>query len=509
VIEDSCYNRISNSDPNSSTGSTTSTNLTYSTFNWGVNGLVNSTVFVDNTLTRARYHGSGVVGAMNTISFFVKMDDNTEPVIGNSTSTGDFGIAMDGGLFTGTTFKQHIYNNIWLVYASTTIASTSNVNGIIKLTSQSSKGFIVSGYQFTVGSLRPYLKTTNRLNVPCLDYSRSLLEPSLVIEAQRTNLVLRSEEFDNAVWLKLNSTVTANTTLSPNNAQVADKIVEDTNTGVHYVGQGVTLVSGTTYTYSIYAKLADDRDIRIVDGVQNKFITVDLTNGSVISSNFISYNVESVGNGWYRISFQYLSTTSGTVVFYVEPQTFGGSFNYLGNGTSGIYVWGAQIEVGSNATSYIPTTTATVTRNGATSFVDLFNNNMLNQNNFTLFIEGYYYSHDLSLIPFGLSDQTANNTNTNQLTFVDGFKGVYIVGGVATTIGTSLAKNSAFKIAIQYSSGSLKFFRNGVQMGTTYSVPVFNYRYIFLNHGSTTYSVDKIFLFNRTLSDLECADITD
>jgi len=141
--------------------------------------------------------------------------------------------------------------------------------------------------------------------------------------------------------------------------------------------------------------------------------------------------------------------------------------------------------------------------------VDLFNNNMLNQNNFTLFIEGYYYSHDLSLIPFGLSDQTANNTNTNQLTFVDGFKGVYIVGGVATTIGTSLAKNSAFKIAIQYSSGSLKFFRNGVQMGTTYSVPVFNYRYIFLNHGSTTYSVDKIFLFNRTLSDLECADITD
>lgn len=200
--------------------------------------------------------------------------------------------------------------------------------------------------------------------VPRIDYAPVTGECNgLLIEEQRTNLLAYSEQFDNAAWPKSNATVTPNATVAPDGTPTADKLVENTATATHYAYQGITTPANTTYTFSIYAKAAErtrvsvtTRGVGWVSGVVNIF---DLTNGSVVTGAGV---VTNVGNGWYRISVTDL--TDGTVQFrgLLVSTASGASQNFLGDGTSGIYIWGAQREVGSFPTSYIKTEASQVTR---------------------------------------------------------------------------------------------------------------------------------------------------
>ena len=208
-------------------------------------------------------------------------------------------------------------------------------------------------------------------NKPRLDYLGSTC-PKLLLEPQRTNLTLYSEQLDNAYWNKTGCSVTANATTSPSGSINADQIIESATTADHAIFDVVTYyVSGTTYTVSFYAKANGRSKIDLTSANSGTCPTgrFDLTAVTALATG-TSFNakIESVGNGWFRCSVSKIAPNTGLDVnYYLMVQNFGTN-SYLGNGTSGVYLWGMQTEAGAYATSYIPTTTASVTRNADLSY---------------------------------------------------------------------------------------------------------------------------------------------
>ena len=184
----------------------------------------------------------------------------------------------------------------------------------------------------------------------------------LLVEEARTNLLLRSEEFDGAGWTISNATVTANSTVSPSGEQTADKLVATGGSGDHTAYQSFAVTSGTSYTFSCYLKAAErtsyDLAFRVAalwPGALNQVATFDLVAGTAtVKFGSPSTSITPLTNGWYRCSVTSTASASGTG--QVRPQD-----TFDANG-EGVYLWGAQLEEGSFPTSYIPTTGTTVTR---------------------------------------------------------------------------------------------------------------------------------------------------
>lgn len=210
-------------------------------------------------------------------------------------------------------------------------------------------------------------------NVPRLDYSNGSC-PSILVEPQRTNLYLRSQEFDNASWTKSNTTVNANQTASPDGTTTAEKLNDiisgSSNDYLLNVQSALSYTSGTPYTVSFYAKNIDRRYmyIRFVPNAfgVNKYAYFDLQNG-VISKldSGATATITSVGDGWYRCTATYTATVTTSTIYgvYIGLSADGLNNFYVNPSVKSVYIWGAQLEAGSYTTSYIPTTSASVTRN--------------------------------------------------------------------------------------------------------------------------------------------------
>lgn len=174
------------------------------------------------------------------------------------------------------------------------------------------------------------------------------------------NLLLQSQTFDVSPWTVANTSVTANATTAPDGTTTADRIFEDSANSAHAIYQALGTTSGSC-TFSVYAK-ADTRSwLNInayVAGVRNNWF--DLTNGvtGTVASGCTA-TITSVGNGWYRCT---VTTTGGSPTYFECWLATGNNVTtYAGDGTSGIYLWGAQFEARSSATAYTATTTQAIT----------------------------------------------------------------------------------------------------------------------------------------------------
>lgn len=234
-------------------------------------------------------------------------------------------------------------------------------------TGDGTSGAYVWGMQLTkTSSVAPYIPTTTA--AVTRDFALGY-----VSEDSRTNVMLRSEEFDDATWSKTLSTVTANAITAPDGRSTADKLVEDTSGGQHDVRQNRTAGASLPYSLSVYAKAGERSIIRVYAddlGSNVASVKVNLATGSIHTAasgtgfTAIGADVFYLRDGWYRIVLRFTSAAGVTTLrseFVVCDET--GAHTYTGDGSSGLYLWGAQLEQAHVALSYIPTTTANAVRN--------------------------------------------------------------------------------------------------------------------------------------------------
>ena len=182
------------------------------------------------------------------------------------------------------------------------------------------------------------------------------------------NLYTYSEQFNDASWFKNNYNVTANATSAPDGTLTADKLIAINASTFHDLFKSPGL-SSNTYTLSIFAKAAEQSfiQLRIDDGVLSRVAMFNLSTGSVSSSsNVTSPTITSYPNGWYRCSIT-VTTNIINVVFNGFPTS--SNATYSGDGVSGVFIWGAQFEYGSSASTYYPTTGTAKIR--GTTLIDL------------------------------------------------------------------------------------------------------------------------------------------
>ena len=222
----------------------------------------------------------------------------------------------------------------------------------------------------TSGSTGPneYIPTTTAAVAKLYGASEGLL-----VEEARTNLCLQSEDFANGSWVEAANlaAVVGNEATAPDGTATADLLIDDasTGTGTPLTDQGITVSTGTAYTQSCFFK-ADG-----IDWVRMDFLNAalainayfDLTNGAVgatTGANNTSEFIEDYGNGWYRCGIVFDSDAADPAGFFrVRLADGNGDATVDLDGTSSIFVWGAQLEAGAFPTSYIPTTTVGVPRN--------------------------------------------------------------------------------------------------------------------------------------------------
>jgi hypothetical protein len=258
------------------------------------------------------------------------------------------------------------------------------------------------------------------IDAPRFDYNPvTLASNGLLIEEQRTNLVTYSEQFDNAAWGKGNSSITANTIVSPDGTLDADKVVEDTANNTHRVSvSNVSVTSGTAYTFSIFAKAAERSAVQLSFGSDASAFPITQAIFSLTGSGSFVNNggtpnavITNLGNGWYRCSVTATAsstTSSGVLRIFVCNGTTAGSDSYTGNGTSGLYIWGAQLEAGAFPTSYIPTVAAQVTRSADVAVMTGTNfSSWYNQTEGTVYAEYVKYANVGSRI-VAISNSTIN-----------------------------------------------------------------------------------------------------
>lgn len=220
-------------------------------------------------------------------------------------------------------------------------------------------------YQTTPSTYYP--TTTAAYYGPRLVYDPvTLASQGILVEEARTNLLLQSQTFDNASWTKTNSTVTANAVTSPDGTTNADSLIEDTANSQHRVQQSITVANTTAYTYSIYAKANTRLGIymRIITATTVAGAAFNLQTGVINTTAFGTAAIQNVGGGWYRCSVTGTTDSTSAVVYTNLQDTAGGAGigSYTGDGTSGLYLYQGQLELGQGASSPIPTTTASVTR---------------------------------------------------------------------------------------------------------------------------------------------------
>jgi hypothetical protein len=437
---------------------------------------------------------------------------------------------------TNCTSKITNVGNGWyrvdVTIAVGTVTTGGPVTYLLKVDSALStgQGFLTAAPQLETGDIATdYIATTTAAvsvgpvsGLPRLDYLGSTC-PKLLLEPQRTNSVTFSEQMDNAAWTKLQASITANSIVSPDGYTNADTLTADGTSNEHQLRSTgiVTLTSGTTYTTSIFVKAGTNNFVQFI-GSGSIYSATTYANfnvatgvvgdvGASTTASIVNY-----GNGWYRCSMTALANaTSSTNTFLFNIVTSNTAIRGESNTLStDVYVYGATIEAGAYATSYIPTLGASVTR-VADAASKTSASALIGQTEGTIFWEFEFTTsvatnHEALL---NIDGGSFSNTIYIQKGGSGSINAEMYVGGVAQAAFTiSSQPAGTYKAAIGYANNNTAFFLNGVQIGTTdtsCSVPAMSR--IQLGNGVFGPSTDKtaqLLLFPTRLTNAQLAELT-
>lgn len=342
-----------------------------------------------------------------------------------------------------------LHSGLWSPFSGSALAGGLDYISLV------SSGVLHSAVTFTRASSGTYYDSAGVLqtaltNVPRIDYDPSTLAlRGLLIEEARTNLLTYSDDFGNAVWTKTNANITSNAVAAPDGTTTADELTEDaTVTAVHRASITVTTPPIGTYTTTVFVKINTRSWVYVQNNfggnnTQAFFNVAAGTVGSIAGTGGTS-SIVSVGNGWYRIHLTTTTTTTGSGVVNIALTTADGTLSYTGDGTSGLYIWGAQLEAGAFATSYIPTTSAAVTRaadSGICADLSLLG---YDQTKGTIYIEG--------VGPDGQTCDWAqlNNSTINEGVFLYSSAGTNAVSGYRDGGVTQASVTGAITVAVPW-----------------------------------------------------------
>jgi hypothetical protein len=461
------------------------------------NGTLTADKLIEDTSTgfhRTFQSITGNVGNVCTYSIYLKAAERTWALVWfDADAAGAYVNLSTGALGTvssGITASVTSVGDGWYRCSITkTITTGANIaiytatsnNGASYLGNGTSGVFIWGAQIVQDTSALDYQATETRLNIPRLDYSLGSC-PNILLEPQRTNLMLRSEEFDNASWTKADTTITANTTISPSGVQNADTM-NVTATTSRVIAPNV-LTAGT-YTLSVYMKILSG------SGTMRFNATID----GVPTSSIFSPTTD-----WQRFTYTFTAVTSATLIAF-RAQTF------IGN----MAIWGAQLEAGAYGTSYIPTTSASVTRNGdVISRGNIFTNGLVTASGGTWFVDlrnNRALTRDASANGLYLTDATAisfgfriKSSGSPLRYFV-----VKVIGGVETSLYLTSANTS--KVAIKWNGTTADVFENGVKVVTATAFTNTAMQ-VLASNVSTPVNINSMALFPTPLTDTQCIAIT-
>ena len=419
-------------------------------------------------------------------------------------------------------------NRIGMATDSTTF--TAGLRGLQSYTG-TNKQIYIWGAQLAVGpNPLDYTPTTTAVVYgPRFDYDPStLVAQGLLIEEQRTNSLTYSEQFDNAVWTKTRSSITSNTVVAPDGTLTGDALITDTTvTDTHRIELlSVAFTSGTTYTLTLFAKAQSSLNLQLV------FLTAAFgsslrgafnlqTGQTLVSSSSITAKTTNVGNGWFRCEVTATATATATSGFHISLiNTFAATAaatSFTGDGTSGIYIWGAQLEAGAFATSYIPTTTAATTRSADIASIGTLSP-WYNATEGTLYGEGSWVGLVASRFAVGLNNSASASSDfisiqTNPTTVTTGRGGV-TAGGVtqaAMNITNAYTASVLFRAANAYQQDNFGFTVNGATPASDTSGTVPTVDRVQLGAVGTTTAniwISRITYTPRRLTDVELQSLT-
>ena len=376
-------------------------------------------------------------------------------------------------------------------------------------------GIYIWGAQLEVGSTATAYMVSGATNgfraVPVV--SGSATARGLLVEESRTNLVTYSEQFDNVAWIKLNASVTANAATSPDGTVSADLLIPDTSSNQHGVYQSLGATAGVPYTQSVFAKAAGYNWLFMTEGnnvsAQASFNLATGVVGTVSGTGSPSATITALGNGWYRCTLTYTPIATSQNIQARAANADGGP-TFAGNGTSGIYIWGAQLEAGSFATSLIPTLASTVTRSADVASV----NTLSPWFNAT---EGTFYTESVTNA-IGTSPASFVNTGSSDIIGL-GYSGanqsrLYIETSGVTQANLAVSySGSVVKEAAVYKLNDAQNCANGTlsSQDTSVTLPSINKLNIGYFPAALTYQngwVRRLAYFPRRLSSAELQALT-
>lgn len=229
-------------------------------------------------------------------------------------------------------------------------------------------GIYAYGAQFEVGSSpTPYQPM---LSGGVVDLANPLNGAGIALEGVGTNLLTYSEQLNQGFWTKSDLTIGADSAVAPDGSTNADKLIETATTNVHAVVKSAQSVSASTYyTFSVWLKAGERVWARLYwyESATVYTASISFASSTITSvSGGITARIVDSRNGWHRVAItRQTGAGVGLIEVGISPSTVDGVSSlesYLGDTSKGIYAWGAQLEAGPFATSYIPTSGTTVTR---------------------------------------------------------------------------------------------------------------------------------------------------
>ena len=411
-----------------------------------------------------------------------------------------------GGDSAGTTTTQTLTNE-WKRINFTTTYAANNINGRLLISSNDATSCLIYGAQAEEGtSAKTYFPTTTRLNMPRVSYLNNS-NGSLILEPQRTNLITHSESFTDSSYVDNGVSFTLGF-LSPDGNLNASKLLENNTNSIHRFYQTSLVTASPNATISIYVKYNGRRFVllRIADSTVGRWYDVENgVLGSIFQGTPNDSTIESVGDNWYRITISHSVTSQARFELWVSDTE--STSAYQGDTTKGVYIWGAQLEVGSYPTTLINTSGSSVTRNAdACSLTNVADR--IGQT------EGVVYMDFVAQRTDGVSQSHFwLGASGSEIGLYGGSQFIFYSSGGVQINGGNIVNGQRYKVAFGYKANDYVAYINGTQVGTDTSATVPTMSALVLNSYFDGTELQKkdindFKLYNTKLSNSELATLT-